>query len=203
MRRISICISLLLTLTAVNKAEAVAKYSPFGVQNDVAVATVLGGGWDVLYQGPFGEVVPSVSGLFKRACGQIMLASKHLNSNSFDVLATIDAQLFQSLNTPRNETVLANGAQWYKNEFSLGFAGADDRISQTSADTVSLMERDRLSWHTLFFKPEKTLQMNGGWRSGNNYELNRSEDWERFILTLKSTATGSPSAAKPDCMPIG
>lgn len=201
MKQMRLFISLLLILITLNKTEAAAKYSPFGAQNDVAVATVLSGGWDILYQGQFGDVVPSVSGLFKRACGQIMLASKKLNSNSFDVLATIDAGLFQSLNTSRNETILANGAQWYKNEFSLGFAGADDSISQTSADTMALSERDRLSWHTLFLEAEKTLQMNGGWRSGNNYELNRSEDWERLILTLKPTAAGS--AAKLDCLPLG
>ena len=193
-----------LATSAITQAnDAASKYNPVGVQNDVPVATVFGGGWNVLYRGRFSEIIPSVSAVIDNACGQIMLASKRAQSSHFDVLATIDVALFRSLTTQRNETVIANGAHWYKNRFSLGFAGIGDAIKQTSADTMALSERDRLSWHTFYLEREQRLQMNGGWRSGNNYELNKSDDWERYILTATPDAADVPMEGKAGCLPIG
>lgn len=195
--------TLLLMSLAISNTEAAPDYDPFGVHNDVSIATVLNGGWRILYKGRFSEVLPSVADVLGRACGKIMLASKHLGSDRFDVLAAIDAELYQTLNTARNETLPANGARWYKNAYSMGFAGADDTINQTSADTRSLSERDRLSWHTVFLEREARLQMNGGWRSGDHHELNRSDEWERFILTSTPSPDRSSATANPNCLPVG
>lgn len=157
-------------------------YRPVGVQNDVPVSAVFNGGWQVHYQGSYSDIFPSVEALVDRPCGFIMLASKKAGAATFDVLAMIKAEQFQSLTTARHRTVFANGAQWYKNDFSMGFAGINDRIEQGSADTMGLAERDRLSWHTMRIAATNVLQMNAGWRSGTHLELNRADHWQRLVL---------------------
>lgn len=178
-------------------------YRPFGVQNDVPVNIVLNGGWELSYQGLYKNVFPSVADLFDQSCGYVMLASKQVNASRFDVLAMIDFDQFRSLFTAQDRTIYANGAQWYKNEFSLGFAGINDVILQGSADTNGLQERDRLSWHTMKIANTDILQLNGGWRSGAHIRLNKSDNWQRIIL--KSIAPRERNPEHPDecASPVG
>lgn len=89
--------------------------------------------------------------------------------------------------TALNQTHLVNGAEWYFNSSSIGFAGAGDQIFQDSADGWDLfgpgaaggLQNDRLSWHT-----GSLDGIFGGWRSGENIWLNASQDWDRVVLTL-------------------
>jgi len=80
----------------------------------------------------------------------------------------------------------------------MGFAGLGDTIRQGSADTSGESERDRLSWHTGIlpgtinqnpsFEPDYIF---GGWRSGDNTELNYDSNWDRVVLryTVPEPAT--------------
>ena len=155
MRNTIIGFMILLATASISIAQSKPEYDPFGVQNDVLLETVLNGGWRILYKGLYRDGMPSVSALFRGSCGKIMLASKKVDAVSFDVLATIETSLFVPLVTPHHATISANGAEWYKNEQSLGFAGLGDVVIQGSADTNQLHERDRLSWHTIRIIGEK------------------------------------------------
>lgn len=165
-----------------------ATYNPFGPQNDVLVSDVLTGGWTIIYQDTYNATGVDIADLFAGAGDMIMLASRQVGSATFDVLAAVDASLFVPLHTDLNETVLSNGARWYKNGFSMGFAGATDSITQSSADVAGRDERDRLSWHTNIgisgrSASQDALELSFGWRSGNNTGLNSTTAWERVVLT--------------------
>lgn len=191
------------TLIRIPSANAMPKYNPYGVQNDVAVALVLEGGWRILYQGLYSEGMPSVSALFRGSCDQLMLASRRVGSPKFDVLSTIETDVYVPLNTPRHTSIRSNGAQWYKNNQSMGFAGAGDVIRQTSADTNGLGERDRLSWHTIRIFNKPNTELNPGWRSGNNIKLDDSDQWERLILTTIEPSSARQSKGRGSCLPLG
>jgi hypothetical protein len=169
-----------------------ADYNPVGVQNDVAYTDVINGGWSVVYRADYGSF-SSISSMFGSiaAGSMVMLAGIRDGSSTIDVLAaaTIEDVL---LHTAHNATHAANGALWYSNGYSLGFAGLGDTISQSSADTSGWYERDRLSWHTGVsgtdwgnFQQDPNAPASvilGGWRSGDNTGLNDSTDWDKMVL---------------------
>ncbi len=199
--RILLCQALLACSTLTTEAQSQPNYDPVGVQNDVPVETVLSGGWRVLYKGLYKDGMPSLPALFRGACGKIMLAGKRINAANFDVLAAIETDIYVPLITPRHETVFSNGAEWYKNDQSMGFAGKGDTINQTSADTSRLFERDRLSWHTIHIRGETDTRLNPGWRSGDNFKLEKSNQWERYLLT--TIETNNTTSGNGGCVPIG
>ncbi len=169
-----------------------------GPQNDVAVSDVLNGGWSVIYKGFFSDTDVPIANLFAGAGDQIMLASRRVGSSTFDLLATIDSATYIPLQTDRSATIVANGAQWYKNGYSMGFAGLTDRIRQSSADTSGRFERDRMSWHTdvglAGRSPNNEASfLSFGYRSGDNY-LNSAANWERVVLTSNMTPVPVPGA---------
>lgn len=132
-------------------AQAQAAVIPVGVHNDVALATVTGTwGWTEIWRGGmFGKA--NFSDMFAKAGTHVMVAGfKGGSSTVLEVLAATtlqDALAYTAL----NQTKLSNGARWYSNGFSFGFAGANDTIQQSSADVGGQNERDRLSWHTSVF----------------------------------------------------
>lgn len=203
MKKFVFSLAVLVTLLLLPTANAQPKYDPYGVQNDVDVAHVLEGGWRILYQGLYSEGMPSVATLFREACDQIMLASRKVGSLKFDVLSTIETDVYVPLNTPRHTSISSNGAQWYKNNQSMGFAGLGDVINQASADTNELGARDRLSWHTIQIRDELNTKLNPGWRSGNNIKLDKSDQWERFILTTIAPSSATHSTGEENCLPVG
>lgn len=185
-------IKLMLAVTsalAAMSGAARADYNPFGVQNDVAYNTVVNGGWTQIYRGDYSDSFSIASVFGSIATGtKVMLAAIHDNSSTFDVLAAANVEDVLT-HTNWNVTHAANGAEWYFNGGSMGFAGLGDTIYQTSADIngsawTGGAERDRLSWHTggqLGYDGAADT-VYGGWRSGTNIELNGSTDWDRVIL---------------------
>lgn len=179
-----------------------AAFLPVGPQNDVSYDTVVNTwGWSVIYRGDYNTNV-SLSDLFAGAQQYVMLAAIHDGSLTFDVLAATTLADLQTY-TPQNTTHLSNGAQWYYNGGSFGFAGANDTISQGSADVAGPDERDRLSWHGLNqdygTTPTGALY---GWRSGDNTWLNDSSDWDRVVLTASFIA-GIPEPSTWAMMILG
>ena len=162
-------------------------YTPVGVQNDVSYSDVINGGWSEVYRGDYGSNV-SVASIFDQiaAGSQIMLAAIKDGSTTFDVLAAARVEDVLQV-TAKNQTHTANGANWYFNGSSMGFAGLNDVIDQNTADIAGSgewgysVERDRLSWHTSGSNASD-MTINGGWRSGSNIWLNSSTDWNRVVL---------------------
>ena len=162
-------------------------YTPVGVQNDVSYSDVINGGWSEVYRGDYGSNV-SVASIFDQiaAGSQVMLAAIQDGSTTFDVLAAASVEDVLQV-TAKNQTHTANGANWYFNGSSMGFAGLNDVIDQNTADIAGSgewgysVERDRLSWHTQGSNASD-MTLNGGWRSGSNIWLNSSTDWNRVVL---------------------
>src|SRR5687768_15540687 len=111
---------------------AQAAFIPTGVQNDVSYNTVTSTwGWSIAYQGEYGTSVNFADTIANATGDYIMLAAKRRGSDTFDVLAAAlrtDALTFTNL----HQTHTANGAEWYFNGYSWGFAGLGDTIHQSS-----------------------------------------------------------------------
>ena len=173
-------------------------FNPVGPQNDVAVDTVLNGGWEVVHQGFFADSNIALAPIEGQLNDQVMLASRVVGSNTFDLLAAVDAGFWINLTTGTNQTVANNGAEWYKNGFSLGFALLGDGIQQSSADTLFTNSDQRMSWHTNFDGQRgggvPATSIGFGFRSGANVNLNGSQSFERLILTNSVPAVPLPAA---------
>jgi len=168
---------------------------PYGVHNDVLLDTVLNDwGWSIVYRGGY-EATVTLDTIFGGLTGDyVMLAGIQDGSASFDVLAAaLQSDVFSY--TAVNTTRAANGASWYYNGYSMGFAGADDTIYQNSADYNGLDERDRLSWHT---GPQDFTQLPDsvmfGWRSGDNLWLNETTNWDKVVLAYTGIVIPAPGA---------
>lgn len=194
-----------LSLATFGSASASA-YLPYGPQNDVPISTVTGGGWTVVYSGDYGATA-SYDQLFGNIApgSYVMFAGSREGSTNFDVLAWAPFSDVTAT-TGTDQTHAANGAEWYYNNSSMGFAGAGDQITQLSADVwdyvllypdwsnmdqyIPGLERDRLSWHRDYWNADF---MQGGWRSGNNVWLNDSTDWDRYVLAYNPDPIPEPS----------
>jgi hypothetical protein len=169
---------------------------PYGVMNDVSYDTVVNDwGWQVVYIGDY-SANATYNDLFGSiaAGSKVMLAAIHDGSTTFDVLAAASLSDITTI-TDLNVTHAANGAEWYYNNNSMGFAGLGDTIFQNSADIngsafMGTPERDRLSWHTN--GSNSFLSIDGGWRSGDNINLNVSTDWSRLVLVQAPSPTPEP-----------
>ena len=171
--------------------QAHASFIPVGVQENVSVNTVQGSwGWQVAYSGLYRDNV-SIADVFAAvpAGSYVMYAARPVGAENYTLLAAAsetDARTYTSLNT----TTTANGAQWYYNGWSMGFAGLGDSITQYSADTqdssfnTGINGNLRLSWHTSANDGYNGVPsvMNAGWRAGRTDQLNESTEWERAVL---------------------
>lgn len=195
-----ITIAAALALSSLGTAQAAAIYTATGVQNDVDYNTVINGGWSVLYRGDYNGGFSVTALRDSIAAGaNVMLAAIRDGSSVFDVLSYAKKEeVFQY--TGHNQTHTANGANWYFNSYSMGFAGLGDLISQNTADTTGLSERDRLSWHTN--GDSNNMNVFYGWRSGNNYGLNNSTAWDRVIL-VQSAPSEVPEPATLGLLSLG
>jgi len=177
---------------------------PYGVSNGVPLSTVTNiWGWSIVYSGGFGDQVP-LSTVFNgiKATDHVMLASMSSVSKDIDVLA---AALLSDVTTytPLNVVHFANGANWYYNGWSMGFAGDGDTIRQGKADYSDMGESDRLSWHTSnpeiydtnFYNVPESLYW--GWRSGINAGLGDAT-WTRIVFVDRAIEITPPNAATPE-----
>lgn len=177
MKEVLLAAALALSFSA---AHAASLYTASGVQNDVSYDAVVNGGWKLIYRGDYAASFSLTALANEIAAGtKVMLGAIRDDATSFDVLAYASKEEVFQL-TATNQTHAANGALWYFNTRSIGFAGLGDTINQTRADTDGRSERDRLSWHTATTGSE--IISTGGWRSGTNIDLNASTLWDRVVL---------------------
>ena len=176
---------------------------PSGVQQNVAISTVTGAwGWTIAYEDTYANPSVSIATMFANVPtgDYVMLAAAPVGSSTFTLLAAAlqsDVQTYTPINTPH----AANGAEWYYNGYSIGFAGLGDSINQFEADTASADAANRLSWHAGIgaakfsqFDPSQVPQyVYGGWRAGAAMGLNDDSTWNRFVLYGSLTPTPEPS----------
>jgi hypothetical protein len=168
---------------------------PVGVQEDVAYTDVINTwGWDLLYRGNYSEDNVSFSSLFNGHDDYIMLGAIQDGSNTIELLAAVLWTDFMT-HTAKNVTNVANGAQWYNNAGSFGYAGLGDAINQGSADvTNGTNDHHRLSWHGQqggYGNIANTMRL--GYRAGATQGLNNSTAWDRVIFTANATNVPEPS----------
>jgi len=174
-----------------------AAFLPYGVHNNVLLSDVTGSwGWSQIYRGDYGADNIAIADMFAGHGDYVMLGGIADGSATIDVLAAVSWDEFTTY-TPRHVTHAANGAEWYNNNGSLGFAGPGDAIIQNPADANGLAERDRLSWHTYdsdtaFLSLASIVR--SGWRSGSNLSLNSSTSWDRIIFTANISEVPVPAA---------
>jgi hypothetical protein len=191
------------TMVCLLTALASAAVIPSGVHNDVSVDTVLNDwGWEIVWQADYSASAP-ISTVFNGigAGDYVMLAGLQDGSATFDVLAATSYEDITTY-TAQHTTHSSNGAEWYYNGGSMGFAGIGDLIYQNSADVYGtglygdpgLPEagRDRLSWHTSGGYGAVPSSVNSGWRSGDNLNLNGSTTFDKVVL--KYTAIPEPAS---------
>jgi hypothetical protein len=164
-------------------------FIPFGPQNDVQLTTVTGAWeWTLVYRGSYAENSVDLGPILSSLGTHVMLGAIRNDLSTIDVLAATTVADFTT-HTNFNATTTSNGAQWYYNGGSLGFAGLGDSIAQNQADVAGLGERDRLSWHTngpggfIGEYNASPTDIRFGWRSGNNTGLNGATNWDKLIFT--------------------
>ena len=151
-----------------------ASYFPFGPQQNIAPATVTGGGWSLCYQDTYNVNMQAKVTAIKAACtkAKILMACKANSAGNFQLLAAGNwGDVFFDTGTG-NTTHNANGVGWYFNaNYSWGFTTAGNAVARGECDTVG--GTDRLCWHT--------INSAGGYRCGNNTGLNGATDWSRYV----------------------
>ncbi|MBY0236581.1 MAG: PEP-CTERM sorting domain-containing protein [Burkholderiaceae bacterium] len=169
---------------------AQASIVPFGVQNDVAAATVTNTwGFTQCFSATYGTLGLTTAGMLSGCQGDyLMVAARRTGSSVYEVLAAANyADVTYDTGTS-NTTHVANGVGWYfNNNYSWGFAGATDVVSRNSCDTAGGAERDRLCWHT-------HIGYSGGYRAGSFNGLNGDNGWEKVLLVGKA----APSSNVPE-----
>lgn len=175
-------------------AQVKAAFIPVGVQNDVAVSTVTGAwGWTQIYRDDYNVYGVPISTVFAGASDYVMLGAVNKATDTIHVLAaalTSDVLTY----TARDQTHAANGAEWYFNGGSMGFAKLGDSIRQNSADILSTNGAQRLSWHTNGGYASTPTIMNGGWRAGEFIGLNSSTAWEKIVFTASVAPVPEPAS---------
>jgi hypothetical protein len=175
------------TLAAVAAPAGAATYTPFGPQTNVALSTVLSGGWSLCYSAPMSTFLGTSASQALSGCTgpDIMLAGRVTGSDTLLALAEAPvADVFFDTGVNSDVTHNANGAEWYNaDNFSWGFAPGGESVSKGECDTT---EGDgRICLHT--------VNGAGGYRINDNFSLNSSNDFEKLVFT-DSAAVPEPAS---------
>lgn len=133
---------LLALLTAASVAHATPSFMPVGPQANVAVSTVLAGGWSQCYVGNFSTPIGVNGEQVLSACqgGKLMMAGRATGSDTLLILAAADRAdtIFNTGFMNTSTTHVANGSQWYyAPNYSWGFTALDDTVYKFECDMSS------------------------------------------------------------------
>ncbi len=175
---------------------------PVGVQENVLYNDVINlWGWDLIYRGNYGASV-TFNSMFAGRGDYIMLGAINNNSNTIQLLAAISWSDFITY-TPQNVTKTVNGAQWYNNTGSIGFAGLGDTINQNSCDINNTNANLRLCWHAnQGGYASAATALIGGWRAGSYTGLNSSTAWDRVVFTANQSPVNPINVPEPTSIAI-
>ena len=168
-----------------------AEYLPVGVQNNVSVGTVTGGGWTQCFVQGYGTYGPSLTSILDGCSGdRLMLAGRVAGSDTLMVLAqaAFDDVIFDT-GVGYTATHNANGVEWYFDEdWSWGFAQGGSAVYRNSCDVASSMAAQRLCWHT------DSGNLSGGWRLGAITSA-YSSGYEKVIYSFSGSGGAVPEPA--------
>ena len=177
-------------------------YAPVGPQQNVPFATVTSGGWTPCFAGPYGESTLVADALAGCSGNLLMMAGAVNGSEEIQLLAWATLEDVTTL-TALNEVHNANGADWYFNNASWGFAPQGFGIDQNSCDVASSAGFPsagdngdlRLCWHTDFLAGGAAPTfLNGGWRVGSVTFLNdEPTGYTRYLYTANALAVPEPA----------
>ena len=152
-------------------------YLPYGPQVDIPTDVVFQGGWNEcfvsFYADSTQEMLPDI---IEKLCIEdyLMMACRQTGSSKLQLLAWAhrDDVLFNTEHEPKTHD--AEGTGWYfGDDKSWGFVAAGEDINQGSCDTYDEVGYTRLCWHT---------QGTGGYRCGEDENLNSNSEWEKLIF---------------------
>jgi len=147
-------------------------YSPSGVQNGVAIASLAG--WAQCYSDTYNIHIVASTVTTQCTKAKLMLACRATGASTLNVLAWAPrADVLFDTGTG-NTTHPANGVAWYFNSaWSWGFAKGGDSVNRNSCDILTNPDSaQRLCWHTVAA---------GGYRCGATTGLNGSVAFERIV----------------------
>jgi hypothetical protein len=174
-------------------SSAYAGMIPYGVQNNVALTTVTNTwGWTQIYRDDYGLHGVSYNDMFSGHLDYVMLGGIQDGSDTIQVLAAISWADFNTA-TAVNSTTTSNGAEWYNNNRSLGFADLGAVITQNSCNN-NAVNAQTLCWHTNGSNGNVASSINGGWNVGLNTYLNSSTTWDRIIFTANAAPVSEPAS---------
>ncbi|WP_439643834.1 PEP-CTERM sorting domain-containing protein [Gemmatimonas sp.] len=178
-----------LALVAVFSSSAQAQYNPFGVQQNVAVSTVTGGGWTQCYSATMAEWIGFNAENVLNACTQneIMMSGRVRGSSTLLLLAAGNRAAVTTNTSASNNgiTNTVNGADWYfAPNWPWGFAQLGGSVNKFECDTNA--GDQRMCLHTLAV---------GGFRIGSVEDPTLSTDYEKvFYQGSGATAVPEPSS---------
>lgn len=182
-------------LLATFAIRAEAQYNPFGVQQNVAVATVTGGGWTQCYSATMSVVIGTSAQNVLNVCTQneIMMAGRQTGSSTLLLLASGNrSEVIQDTGINAFTTQAVNGAAWYfAANFSWGFDILGGTVNKNTCDINN--GAFKMCLHT---------NDTGGYRIGNLTVLNASTAYEK-IFYQRAGATVVPEPASVALMAAG
>lgn len=164
-------------LFALPGAASAQTYAPVGVQSNVPVATVTGGGWTECHRETFASHNVNSIASISTACAssQMMMACRPVGSPTLTLLAQAPKVDVMFDTGTGNVTHDVNGVAWYfNNSWSWGFTAVGNAVSRNSCDTNA--GADRMCVHTGGGNTQS------GYRCGTNF-LNGDPTWERVFYT--------------------
>jgi hypothetical protein len=183
--------ALAIALASASVPAAAASYAPVGPQQNVALSTVLNGGWTLCYQQTMSVGLGSSALDELATCGasgkNVMLAGRQTGSDTLLLLAQAPYAdvTFDTGAADNGVTHAANGSEWYYSDnWSWGYAGPGDAVSKFECDTNA--GPLRMCLHTL-------ASGVGGYRIGDNIGLNNSRDFEKLIFVDNGGAVPEPA----------
>ena len=180
---------LTLVILGVLTERANAQYLPVGSQQNLALSTILGGGWTQCYSELFSAPIGNdAENVLSQCQGEnIMMAGRATGSDMFLLLAQ-GALNDVTANTGAgtSNTHVVNGAQWYfSSKWSWGFAPIGEQVDLYSCDISSGAQHMCLH----------TLDWTGGFRIGDISGLNDSQSYEKvFFVNGGVIATPEPAS---------
>ncbi|TFW19907.1 hypothetical protein [Duganella callida] len=190
-------IALLACAVGASTCSLAASYSQTGVANDIPLSDVVNGGWRLVSETNYGDS-SAIADLFAgiAADSQVLIGARLKGSAVIDVMAGATLAEITTY-TPLDVTHQANGAEWYFNADSMGFAGAGKQIRQFTADVEDYADRSRLSWHTSLSAgmwvqdaDQAPRYVFNGWRSGDNTDIYAPTEWQRLVFAPVPEAPG-------------
>ncbi len=153
-------------------------YTFTGIAQNLPIASLAG--WSQCFVEPFGQVGTSIEKV-KLACSgsQLMMACRLKGSDTLQLAAYAPRADVLTDTGIQNVLHVANGVGWYFSDtWSWGFAPPNESVERNNCDVGSSAGDQRMCWHTL------AGGLDGGYRCGNNEDLNSSFDFERLLFQV-------------------